>query len=94
MFGNYLCELSLVPFEFQKQILTPGFFILDFYLPRVFVAFEIDGPYHQGQLVKDAERDDSLLKDRNIKTYRFTNDQVLHEPDYIKAAVQRALTWQ
>ncbi len=94
MFGNYLCEMGLMPFDFQRQILSPKLFILDFYIKRSFVAFEIDGESHLGQEDKDEDRDKILLINRGIKTYRFTNDEVLHDPNTTKARIIKAMSWE
>lgn len=94
MFGNYLCEMQLIPFDFQRQVLTPKMYILDFYMERYFVAFEIDGSVHKGREGKDAERDAILKEHRGIKTYRFTNEEVLRKPDQVKAKIRLALEWK
>ena len=50
-------------------------FIVDFYLPRPHkTIIEIDGGYHKNR--NDAGRDLFFLKERKIKTVRFTNEQV------------------
>lgn len=93
-FGNYLLEIGVKPFHFQKVILMPKIFILDFYIKGSFVAFEVDGGSHFGKESKDAERDETLQIFRNIKTYRFTNSQVLTQPDYVKDQIKKALSWE
>ena len=94
MFGGYLCELGLTPFDFQKQILTPKLYLLDFYLDKSFVAFEIDGASHENKKDADAYRDEILLSQRAIKTYRFTNDEVMQSPEETKIRIKAALSWQ
>lgn len=51
-------------------------FFLDFYIPRIKLAIEIDGGYHKQRKKEDAERDEMLLKYKKIKTLRFTNHQI------------------
>ena len=91
MFGNLLCELNLFPFEFQRQILTPKFYILDFCLPKSFVAFEIDGKGHN--VKKDEVRDKILQQARGMKTYRFKNSMFRNQLDDIKQKVLEAKSW-
>lgn len=55
-------------------------YILDFYLPRICTAFEIDGPYHAKRLEYDAKRD-KYVKKRGIKTIRYKNCEVF-EPNF------------
>lgn len=92
LFGNYLVELKVFPFQFQKPILKPQLYILDFYLPKHFVAFEIDGSSHDNRKIQDEERDVNLWN-RGIKTYRFTNDEVYNDSVGVKKQIQAALSW-
>jgi len=50
-------------------------FIIDFYCPKLLLAVEIDGGYHQKRKNYDEGRDE-LLVTRGIKTIRFTENQV------------------
>lgn len=61
-------------FTRQKPIFR---FILDFYCSELLLAIEIDGESHNSRANYDAERDKYLEK-INIKTIRFSNDQVLN----------------
>jgi len=61
-------------FTRQKPIFR---FILDFYCSELLLAIEIDGDSHDSKTVYDLERDRYLEK-MNIKTIRFTNDEVLN----------------
>lgn len=58
----------------QKPILR---FILDFYCSKLLLAVEIDGGSHNKKQNYDLERD-SYLQNLNIKTIRFTNEEVLN----------------
>jgi imidazole glycerol-phosphate synthase subunit HisF len=58
----------------QKPIFR---FILDFYCRKLLLAIEIDGESHDKKKNYDKERD-LYLKSINIKTIRFTNDEVLN----------------
>lgn len=61
-------------------------FIIDFYCVKLSLAIEIDGNSHDNKKGTDEERD-KFLKQIGIKTVRFTNDQVLNNPDYIKSVL-------
>jgi len=50
-------------------------FIVDFYCPKLCLAIEIDGGYHNEKLKTDELRD-KFLNQIGIKTIRFTNDEV------------------
>lgn len=53
------------------------FYILDFYVPSIKSAIEIDGGYHldDDRIIADKLRDVNVLA-KGIKTIRFTNDDV------------------
>lgn len=59
----------------QKPIFR---FIVDFYCRKLLLAIEIDGGYHNKKKNYDQARD-LYLKSVNIKTLRFTNDEVLND---------------
>ena len=61
-------------FTRQKPIFR---FILDFYCRKLLLCIEIDGKSHDKKKSNDKERD-LYLKSANIKTVRFTNDEVLN----------------
>ena len=58
------------------------YFILDFYCPELRLGIEVDGPIHDSQKHYDQLRD-SLLADKGISVFRFTNDEIndLYETD-------------
>ena len=57
-----------------NQTLCYGY-VLDFWVPRVGLAIEVDGPHHKKQKGYDRKRD-FLLAKKGIATMRFTTDQV------------------
>ena len=59
----------------QKPILR---FILDFYCSKLLLSIEIDGDSHSKKQSYDLERD-NYLQNLNIKTIRFTNEEVLND---------------
>lgn len=58
-------------------------FIADFYCCKLNLIIEIDGDSHDEKRGYDVLRD-KFLKQIGINTIRFTNDEVLNKPEYIK----------
>lgn len=58
-------------------------FIVDFYCSKLNLAIEIDGNSHDKRKGYDELRD-KFLKQIGIKTIRFTNEEVLNNPEYVK----------
>jgi len=81
-FGFLLCRFSK-PFIFQKGFFNKFHRIADFYLPKYKIIFEIDGGYHKDIQKKDKLKDISIQKLYGIKTYRFLNEEVLENPEYV-----------
>ena len=75
--------------QFRRQF-SVGNYILDFYCPTLRLAIELDGGYHSDEEIyeKDLNRDETLLKDYNIKTIRFTNDVVFYQPEAIVNSIE------
>jgi riboflavin synthase alpha subunit/very-short-patch-repair endonuclease len=65
--------------RFRRQYSVGGR-ILDFYCPEHNLALEVDGGYHKRHkiLIQDHERDAYLQDEYQLRTLRFTNDEVLH----------------
>lgn len=65
IFKEFLEEFK-IPFRFQKGIITSkkqsSVRIMDFYVPRLKIIFEIDGEYHNNtnQQIKDFEREQEI----------------------------------
>lgn len=55
-----------------KQVVLFGY-IVDFYIPKLLLAIEADGPRHHKTEIYDHERDNNLSL-RGIKTARFTSE--------------------
>ncbi len=72
--NNYGCK-----FIRQKPIFR---FIVDFYCRKLLLAIEIDGNSHDSKKDYDQHRD-RYLQSVNIKTLRFTNDEVLNNFDSV-----------
>jgi very-short-patch-repair endonuclease len=53
-----------------------GPYILDFFCPVARMAIELDGEQHKDSVEYDKEREE-FLKDKDIKTIRFWNDEII-----------------
>ena len=69
--------------KFRRQQVIDGF-IVDFYCDSLDLCVEIDGGIHETeeQRLYDKYRDEAL-KLRGLKMIRFTNDEVLHNREYV-----------
>lgn len=63
--------------KFRRQH-SIGVYILDFYCPAKRLCVEVDGNVHDNQaaIQHDKERDETLAQ-LDIRTVRFTNDEVI-----------------
>ena len=75
IFGKYL-QNKLVKFIPQKSFLKPYSRIIDFYLPKILVGFEIDGQSHNGKEKEEYIKDFSFFKTRGIIIHRIKNEDV------------------
>lgn len=62
--------------------------ILDFYLPSLSLAIEVDGNLHnsESQKLKDSKRDRYLVS-RGLQVIRFTNEQAMSDPETCKKRI-------
>jgi len=67
-----------------------GRFILDFYCPEKRLAVEVDGPIHEEQRGRDAERD-AYLAAAGIRVIRVTNGEVLSQMEATLKRIREAL---
>jgi very-short-patch-repair endonuclease len=69
--------------KFRRQY-SIGAFVVDFYVPELRLAIEIDGSSHVGDAAQtyDAERQ-TFLESKGTKFLRFTNQQVDEELDAV-----------
>lgn len=65
--------------KFYRQY-SIGPYILDFFCPQVRLAIELDGEQHKEAVEYDQERE-LFLKDKDIYTIRFWNDEVLNHTE-------------
>jgi len=66
-------------------------FILDFYCSKLNLAIEIDGDSHNKKKDNDFERD-RFLYQIGITTLRFTNKQILNNPEHVKSILNPFLS--
>src|SRR3989344_7155579 len=64
-------------YKFRRQY-SVGYYILDFYCPKLRLGIEVDGDSHfdSKAMEYDQQRDD-FLKGHNIEIIRFTNKEVM-----------------
>ena len=79
---NILKEKKIAGLQFRRQF-SIGNFILDFYCPKLKLAIELDGNYHDFVDIKDLERDKYLADNFGIQTIRFENKTVFQQPETI-----------
>lgn len=65
-------------------------FILDFYCSQLLLAIEIDGGYYNKKQNYDKERD-KFLNCLNVKTIRFTSDEVLNNLEKVKNEIRKVI---
>jgi len=76
-------------FNFRRQHAI-GIYFVDFYAPAAKLIVEVDGPVHESQIERDAERQ-SYLEAGRYRVIRFTNEQVLTQIDSVLGAISTAL---
>lgn len=64
--------------KFRRQSVILGY-IVDFYCAPLGLVIEVDGEIHDRQFAWDTIRDRALAA-IGIETYRFWNDEVMHDP--------------
>lgn len=70
-------------YRFLRQY-SIGYYIVDFYCPRLHLAIEVDGQHHTESEVKDYDRQrDANLNELGIHLMRFQNDEILKNIDVV-----------
>ncbi len=91
-FADILRELAV---EFEREHIEyyangSHFILADFYFPASRTIIEIDGGVHNLQQRYDRGRD-AYFESQGIKTLRFTNRQVLKEPEAVAARIREVV---
>lgn len=68
--------------RFRRQVILLGW-IVDFYAAALRLAVEVDGPIHDSPSARayDARRQLTLERELGIRFLRFTNAEVMQNPD-------------
>ena len=73
------CILDFTGVHFETnhivQVSKDRCFYIDFYIPELYLGFEIDGKIHEGRDNYDTKRD-ILLAEKNILICRFKNEEI------------------
>ena len=83
---------QLNEYKFRRQH-SVGVYILDFYCPAKRLCIEVDGNIHYGKaaIIHDRERDKTLAQ-LDIRTVRFTNNEVLMDIESVVERINAYLT--
>jgi very-short-patch-repair endonuclease len=76
--------------KFRRQHAV-GKFIVDFYCVTAALVIEVDGPIHEYQRDRDAERQ-TYLEAMGLTVLRFTNAEVVSDIDQVVARIRDAAT--
>jgi very-short-patch-repair endonuclease len=92
---NILKRKQIAGLQFRRQY-SVGTYILDFYCPALKLAIELDGDYHYHMDMPDRDwaREQELLNKHGIKTLRFENNIVFHDPETIRYYIMQELEYQ
>ena len=83
-----------LPFKEQRQFHFPKQnkgYIVDFYVPKFKIVFEVDGDSHIGKEKYDKNRD-MLLKSRKIKVFHITNEETV-DIDFALEFIRNAIEY-
>ncbi len=76
-------------FGFKRQYSIGGF-IVDFYCPKVKLAIEVDGKYHEYNKEYDKAREE-FIKRFGIIFLRFKNEEVINNWDIVNLKIEKRL---
>ena len=81
LFRNYVLKWDKTWFRFVRQK-TILWFIADFYCSKLLLVIEIDWWYHN-ETWKDDKNREMFMKDKWIKTIRFTNEEIENNLEWV-----------
>ncbi len=87
---QYLRNEQIEGAHFRKQA-PVGRFILDFLCAKAKLVVEVDGDTHADSVEYDAERTCWLNEQKDYRVIRFTNAEVLHNPEAVVEKIREAL---
>ena len=81
---NIIKNKEVCDLQFRRQY-SVGNYILDFYCPKLRLAIELDGDYHNQSLANEHDfvRDKELCEIYKISMLRFENNIVFEQPEAI-----------
>jgi|CXWL01.1.fsa_nt_gi very-short-patch-repair endonuclease len=80
---------GLARLKFRRQV-PVGRFVVDFLCPRMRLVVEVDGEIHRAAEGRDEARTREL-ESLGYSVIRFSNDQVLAEPDLVLRDIETAV---
>ena len=85
---EYIRKQQIHGLKFRRQYSIKGF-VLDFYCPKLRIAIEVDGGYHNNKDVSDYDAArQRLLSSLEIKFIRFTNDEIFNNINKVIAKIK------
>lgn len=81
---KFLRQYPITHSSFKNK---PCFFIADFYCAKKRLVIEVDGSIHQYQKEYDEQRD-IIIKEKQILTIRFTNEEILFDLNNVILKIQ------
>lgn len=90
-FSEILSNLKIDNYFQHPLNIGSSFYILDFYVPRINLGFEIDGKDHytNQKIEKDLFRESMIWEYHGIKIYRWSNKKVLKKSREIVLFLKR-----
>ena len=82
--------LRQYPILYKEDQGLKSYFILDFYCHIKSICIEADGEYHRFQQSEDLFRDEILIG-MNIRTMRFTNQEILKDINSVLKLIDEIL---
>jgi len=88
---TYLRNRQFLGYKFRRQY-SVDHYVIDFYCPKLKLAIEIDGEYHEKpeQKIYDKERQ-SYLENFGITFVRIKNEELLGNPDLAFERIEQAV---
>lgn len=92
-FEKILKEMGIKYYTNFRLFTEESLYLLDFYVSfgNWNYGFEIDGGYHRKQRDYDLERDRFILYRHKIRVYRFTNNQVFNEQEFVRGYIKKLM---
>ncbi len=91
-FWHLVRNREICNLKFRRQQIIDGL-IVDFFCSEARLIIEIDGPIHKKKEKIEIDRQRSeIFKRRGLEELRFTNDEVLHDPEGVQRAIKEAVS--